>query len=183
MLRSIDMWVAQSPEVVKNALSIDINPDLDSILLARWPALRIERAVMPEADAMELKDFGDGRYDLVYSHQVLEHIAKPWRAASEMVRVLRAGGIGIHTSCAFNPRHGPPQFNDYYRFLVDGLAELFEGVSVLEKGEWGNREAILHNVSVDDGHGSLGGRRFPEHIGLKNDHLYPWHTWIIFKKN
>jgi hypothetical protein len=88
----------------------------------------------------------------------------------------------LHTTCAFNPRHGLPQFNDYYRFLPDGLAELFEGVKVIVKAGWGNRQALLYNLAIDDGHGALGGRRFCEHLGQKNDEQYPWHVWIIFEK-
>ena len=131
-----------------------------------------------------LKDasFSDNFFDLVYSHQVLEHVPKPWIAAIEMVRVLKVGGIGIHTSCAFNPRHGLPEFNDYYRFLPDGLAELFDGVKVIVKSGWGNRQALLYNLAIDDGYGALGGRRFNKFVGQQNDEQYPWHTWIIFVK-
>lgn len=183
MLRAIQEWVSKSDLDIDKALSIDNNPTLDEILLSRWPDLQIDKAVLPEVDAMNMSHIKDGTYDLVYSHQVLEHISKPWIAAKEIIRVLRPSGLGIHTTCSFNPRHGPPQFLDYYRFLVDGLVALFDDTTVLAKGEWGNREAILYNVGINDGHGNLGGRRFHEAIGSKNDNLYPWHTWIIFQKH
>jgi SAM-dependent methyltransferase len=183
MLQAIRDWVRQAPLTARNALSIDRNPTLDAIVTRKWPGIAIQHAVWPEYDAQDLGRIGDGQFDLVYSHQVLEHLTRPWVAAREMVRVLRSGGLGIHTTCAFNPRHGQPSFNDYYRFLPEGLAALFEGVSVLVKEGWGNRQAIQHNVSVDDGHGALGGRRFPRSVGQLNDSLYPWHTWVIFLKN
>jgi SAM-dependent methyltransferase len=182
MLRSIRDWVLTCNYEVNAALSIDHNPTLEIILCRRWPKLLIDVVQYPGVDVMNLSHLKEATYGLVYSHQVLEHVPKPWVAAAEMVRVLKPGGLGIHTSCAFNPRHGPPNFNDYYRFLPDGLRELFEDIEPLEIGEWGNKQAILHNVSVDDGHGELGGRRFTENIGNLNDHLYPWHTWIIFQK-
>ena len=183
MLRALQDWITASDHNVQRALSIDNNPLLDAMIRTKWPRVEIDRVIWPEVDAMNLEKTQDNFYDLVYSHQVLEHIPRPWKAAGEIVRVLRPGGLGIHTTCAFNPRHGAPHFKDYYRFLVDGLVELFEGVTVLESGEWGNREAILYNVGIDDGHGELGGRRFHESIGGRNDGRYPWHTWIVFKKN
>lgn len=183
MRRAIMDWLDHTPFDPRFALSIDRNPPLDEMIIQRWPGVTIDRAVYPDFDAQDLSRIADNQYDLVYSNQVLEHIPKPWLTAAEMVRVLKPGGIGLHTTCAFNPLHGPPAFNDYYRFLPDGLAELFGGVKVLVKAGWGNRQALLYNLGIDDGHGGLGGRRFCEHVGRRNDEQYPWHVWIIFEKS
>lgn len=182
MLRQIRDWVKNTQYHCETCLSIDNNPTLEPIIVDRWPSIQIEYAVYPEIDACNLSLYGDASFDLVFSHQILEHIPKPWIAALEMTRVLKKGGLAIHTTCAFNPRHGFPAFGDYYRFLKEGLAELFEGVKILVLDEWGNREAILYNVGIDDGNGALGGRRFHEITGSKNDGMYPWHTWIIYEK-
>ncbi|MHC4644169.1 MAG: FkbM family methyltransferase [Planctomycetota bacterium] len=182
MQQAIADWLKGTSFEPCIALSIDKNPPLDVIITRRWPNVKIKRAPYPEFDAQDLSRIADSQYDLVYSNQILEHIPKPWVAAKEMVRVLRPGGLGLHTTCAFNPRHGPPVFNDYYRFLPDGLAELFEGVKVLVKAGWGSRQALLYNLAIDDGHGALGGRRFCEQIGKRNEERYPWHVWIIFEK-
>lgn len=182
MLMAISKWVSEAHYNAKNALSIDNSPTIDPILLKRWPGINIRRAVYPEFDAQDLSAIDSSQFDLVYSHQVLEHVPKPWKAAAEMVRLLKKGGIGLHTTCAFNPRHGLPEFNDYYRFLPDGLAELFDGVEIIEKGGWGNRDALLYNLAVNDGFGDLGGRRFNKAIGSRNDERYPWVTWIVFSK-
>ena len=182
MMRAVQQWILQSRESPKTALSIDHNPDLDAMARLRWPDIRIQEARYPKHDAQRLTAFADGQFDLVYSHQVLEHIPKPWRAGAELVRVLKPGGVGIHTTCAYNPRHGLPAFNDYYRFLPDGLAELFDGVEVLVKAGWGNRQALLYNLSIDDGHGGLGGRRFHPKLAEQNDPNHLWVTWIIFRK-
>ena len=181
MMRSIEAWVAASPHEPRTALSIDRNETLDRVLRARWPALSIAVASYPQVDCQRLP-MDDAGFDLVYSNQVLEHVPRPWLAGEQIVRVLRPGGIGIHTTCTFNPRHGPPAFEDYYRFLPAGLAQLFPGVKVLSLGEWGNARAIAHNVTVTDGPGPLGGRRFGPEIGAVSDGLYPWVVWIIFEK-
>lgn len=182
MLRAVRDWVRGSADEPRTALSIDRNPTLNQILLSRWPELEIREARYPEFDVQDLSGIPDGSFDLAYSHQVLEHVPKPWRAAAELVRVVRPGGLGIHTTCAANPRHGLPEFNDYYRFLPDGLGELFEGVEVLVKAGWGNRQALLYNYAIDDGHGALGGRRFVRAVGEPNEENHPWHTWIIFRR-
>jgi len=182
MMRAVQQWVLQSRDSPNTALSIDHNPDLDAMARLRWPDIQIQEARYPRHDAQRLTAFADGQFDLVYSHQVLEHIPKPWLAGAEMVRVLKPGGVGIHTTCAYNPRHGLPAFNDYYRFLPDGLAELFDGVEVLVKAGWGNRQALLYNLAIDDGHGGLGGRRFHPRLAEQNDPNHPWVTWIIFRK-
>jgi hypothetical protein len=75
-----------------------------------------------------------------------------------------------------------PAFNDYYRFLPDGLEALFDGVEVLVKSGWGNRHVLAYNLTMDDGHGGLGGRRFHPKLAVENDPNHPWVTWIIFRK-
>lgn len=182
MLRSIRDAVLRINGNPLTALSIDNNPLIEKILLRKWPEMVIIRACYPEFDAQKLEQIKDESFDIVFSHQVLEHIPKPWKAAQEMNRVLRSGGIGIHTSCAYNPRHGLPVFNDYYRFLPDGLAELFDGINIWVKDGWGNKQVLAYNLTVDDGYGALGGRRFNEELAGKNDPDYPWHTWVIFQK-
>ncbi|MCB0282625.1 MAG: class I SAM-dependent methyltransferase [Calditrichae bacterium] len=182
MMQTILEWTHNHLQEYQTALSIDRNPTMDQIILNRWPSLQVTRAIWPETDVQNMPMYQDNMFDMVYSHQVLEHVPKPWLAGKEIVRVLKPGGLGIHTTCAFNPRHGPPAFNDYYRFLPDGLEQIFDGIETLTKDEWGNRDALIYNLAIDDGFGNLGGRRFNQVVGSKNDGLYPWVTWIIFRK-
>ena len=182
MLRSIRDIIVRTEGPAGCALSIDNNPTLEKIILRRWPEIEIIEASYPQYDAQNLHQFKDESFDIVFSHQVLEHIPKPWIAAGEMNRVLKKGGIGIHTSCAYNPRHGYPQFKDYYRFLPDGLAELFEDIEIWICDGWGSKQALIYNLAIDDGNGLLGGRRFAETMAKQNDENYPWHTWLVFQK-
>ncbi len=183
MLRRVREWIASCREEnIARALSVDVNPTLTELVEDRWESVSITVAALPEHDAQDLSAFEDGWFDLTYSHQVLEHIRKPWLAAEEFIRVTRSGGIGIHTTCASNPMHGPPAFRDYYRFLPDGLEAIFDGVEVLSLASWGNRQALAYNLTIDDGHGDLGGRRFHRALGEPNEESFPWHTWIIYRK-
>jgi SAM-dependent methyltransferase len=54
--------------------------------------------------AGEALPFGAGSFDLVLSHEVLEHVQDDFRAAAEMVRVLRPGGRLV----LFVPNRGYP---------------------------------------------------------------------------
>lgn len=108
MLRAIQDWVNRSQHLeAATGLSIDTNPTLDKILLRRWPALQIARAIYPAMDCQRLTHLADDNFALVYSHQVLEHVPKPWLAGHELIRVLKHGGLGLYTTCAYNLRHGP----------------------------------------------------------------------------
>ncbi len=181
MFRALAEFIHHWEGPVREALSIDVNAEIDGMAQDRWPDLALIRAVHPAMDCQALP-MEDASFDLTYSNQVLEHVPRPWLAASEILRVTRPGGLGIHTSCAFNPRHGPPAFEDYYRFLPAGLAALFQGAEILDLGEWGSRESLRHSLSTDDGYGALGGRRFDAWTGSRSDGRYPWVVWIIFQK-
>lgn len=54
-------------------------------------------------DGMRLP-FADGRFDVCYSSNVLEHVPDPWRMAEEMVRVTRPGGLVF---CSYTVWFGP----------------------------------------------------------------------------
>jgi SAM-dependent methyltransferase len=60
--------------------------------------------------------------DGVLCTQVLEHIAEPSRALSEIHRVLKPGGILLLSAPFFYPLHDEP--HDYYRFSHHGLNHL-----------------------------------------------------------
>ena len=94
----------------------------------------------PEVDWHELP-FADASFDVVLSDQVLEHVVDPFRCIAEARRVLRPGGLQIHTTCLINPIHGAP--DDYWRFTPEGLRRLFATEKHLEVGGWGNPLAPL----------------------------------------
>lgn len=67
--------------------------------------------------------------DVVFTVDVFEHINRPWRAASEITRILKPGGI-VYTSTLFSWRYHPCPI-DYWRFTPACLAFLFENLETI----------------------------------------------------
>lgn len=72
----------------------------------------------------------DGRFDLIFCTEVLEHVAEPFAAVRELYRMLKPGGNLVVTT-PFNFRiHGP--LPDCWRFTVHGLRLLFKSFRNVE---------------------------------------------------
>lgn len=71
----------------------------------------------------------DNSFDFIFSFDVFEHIDKPWLAASEIIRILKPGGVTVH-STLFAWRYHPCPI-DYWRFTAPGLKSLFDGLDCL----------------------------------------------------
>ena len=67
--------------------------------------------------------FVDFSFDYVWCSAVLEHVRDPRRVAQEITRVLKPGGLAIVHVPFLEYVHGWP--DDYYRFTLNGLRELF----------------------------------------------------------
>ena len=72
----------------KRVLSTDLDPDR----LRREARARVTYEI---CDAENLP-YESGRFDLIYTSNLLEHLPHPQRALSEMCRVLRDDGIAVH---------------------------------------------------------------------------------------
>jgi len=66
----------------------------------------------------------DGRYDLVFLSQVLEHLPSPLLVLAELRRVLKPGGRLWASAPLFYEEHERPY--DFYRYTQFGLRRLFE---------------------------------------------------------
>ncbi len=137
----------------------------------------------PEVDMQELP-FPDGRFDVVISDHVIAHLPDPRRAIREAFRVLKTGGLSIHTTCSWNPEFRCPE--DYFRFSPAALRVMCPpGCEVLECGSWGNRLAMGLLLLWDSKFRFL---QIPERRGLRrwlatwNEPRYPIHSWIVAKK-
>ena len=74
--------------------------------------------------------FRDSSLDLIYSHQVMEHVRYPESVLKEARRTLRPGGYFIGSTSHLEPYHS----NSYWNFTPWGFCELLEtaGFKVVE---------------------------------------------------
>lgn len=102
---------------------------------ALFGAPRFRHRGVDTAD-IDLTDCGDvladASFDVVVSSDVFEHLERPWRAAEEIGRVLRPGGLAI-THTLFAGRNQPRPI-DYWRFSAECLEFLFADLDCLEQG-------------------------------------------------
>jgi SAM-dependent methyltransferase len=78
--------------------------------------------------ANEELPFADNIFDVVFSLSVLEHVAEPWQAAREIIRVLKPGGTLYCVAPFLQPVHAYP--NHFFNMSASGLKRLFGGVAV-----------------------------------------------------
>ena len=153
-----------------------------------YPLIDMENAQVidmkyPEIDMQNIS-YPDNTFDYIISDQVLEHLEDPVKAIKESHRVLRKGGIAIHTTCFLNFIHKFPV--DYWRFSPDALRLLCRDFDTIIQCEgWGNRIAVtlrmisgrFRYMQIPDFKWSI--RRF---IATWNEEKFPIVTWIIAKK-
>lgn len=132
---------------------------------------------------MDALPFADGEFGVVISDQVLEHVeGDPVQAVEETRRVLRPGGLAIHTTVFAFPIHGSP--SDYWRYTPDALRYMCRNFSeILECGGWGSFDAWrwarrgLHFEPVP--HATW----HPLHkVATRNEPDWPIVTWIVARK-
>jgi hypothetical protein len=125
-----------------NVLSISHSGHLCSLV-------GIDRSTISDANYPEVSINQTGRADgscsAVVSDQVFEHMGcTPTEAVAESYRILRPGGIAIHTTCFLTPYHGSPDFDDerngdYWRYTASGLKRLHRNYGrVIAADGWGN---------------------------------------------
>jgi SAM-dependent methyltransferase len=179
MYRSLSSMLL--PEAGNRVLSIGHSMYLVKIL--GLAGKDVVEANYPENDAANLHSFHDNEFNYVVSDQVLEHVeACPQKVFDETWRVLKPGGLAIHTTCLINPIHKYP--SDYWRFTPDGLKYLARDFSeTIAIGGFGNRAIWLLDA--------LGIRYMPiphakwhplHKLATKNNPLWPISIWIVARK-
>lgn len=96
--------------------------------------------------------FADGSFTFVFSQAVFEHIANPFDAARELIRVTEPGGL-ILTEVAFmQPLHAVP-FH-FFNMTPWGVEELFKSCEVVEADWFGEVsftvDWLLRSVNLAD---------------------------------
>lgn len=137
----------------------------------------------PQCNLLDLA-YPDASFDFCLSDQVLEHVeGSPFQAVAESARVLRPGGIAVHTTCLFQGIHRAP--GDYWRFTPDALKLLCiqNGLEVRECSGWGNKDIWTY---IDLGFRMRRIPKDPEHpihkLAMRNDPRFPLHTWVVAHK-
>lgn len=139
----------------------------------------------PDIDMQNLQ-FKDDTFDFVISDQVIEHLENPRKAIYESYRVLKKGGIAVHTTCFMNYIHPSPI--DFWRFSPDALRYICKdsGFSqILQCEGWGNRIALLlcfvsntfRSINIPETRWSI-----KKLIATLNEEKYPIVTWVVAKK-
>lgn len=143
---------------------------------------QITDAAYPEHTMFDLP-FEDAQFDAVVSDQVLEHLeGDPQDAIDETFRILKPGGIALHTTCFINPMHACP--NDYWRFTPQALRLLAsKHAEIIEADGWGNPYVWVYSaiglrfVPIPEN------RWHPGHwVATKNDPEWPIATWVLARK-
>jgi SAM-dependent methyltransferase len=104
----------------------------------------------------------DGRYDLVFSSQTLEHVPEPKQVLQELHRVLKPGGQLWLSAPLFYAEHEVPY--DFYRYTRYGFTYLLESTGfTVQKVEWleGYYGALAYQLELAER--SL--PRHPRHYG------------------
>lgn len=137
----------------------------------------------PEFNVLSLS-FENNKFDAVVSDQVLEHVeGNPQHAIDELFRVLKPGGLALHTTCFINPVHGCP--NDFWRFSPEGLRLLAATRGeIIDANGWGNPYVWpfvglgLRFMPIPDA------KWHPAHwLATKNVDKWPIVTWVMARKS
>ncbi|MES0017234.1 methyltransferase domain-containing protein [Mesorhizobium sp. M0036] len=115
------------------------------------------------ADAHFLSDhFEPGSVDGIMSFAVMEHLACPWLLAAEINKVLRVGGLTLHSLPQAFPVHETP--NDFWRASDEGLKVLFSPEMGFEILKVGMCMPVKMHIHPDFRAGAM--HSFPLHNGM-----------------
>jgi hypothetical protein len=93
-------------------------------------------------DAHRLSSYFAGqKFDIIYSSAVFEHLAMPWIAATEILKLLEVGGlVFVETHFSFSSHERPWHF---FQFSDMGLRMLFPAAAGIECIEAGMCNPII----------------------------------------
>lgn len=119
--RGVDFFRSIDPQVDYTGVDIDHSPEVDS--------RRRHDARFDTFDGVNLP-YPDASFDMVFSHQVFEHVANPLSLLRSIARVLRPYGHFVGSASQLEPYHS----FSYWNYTLYGWCKLLEaaGMGVLE---------------------------------------------------
>jgi len=85
--------------------------------------------------------FLDDTFSLVLAQAVFEHVANPFVAAAELIRVARPGGLIVADVAFMQPLHAAP--HHYFNMTPWGIQEIFKSCQIVEVDYY---DGIAHTV-------------------------------------
>ncbi len=118
----------------------------------------------------------DRQFDLIIADNVFEHLPYPYRAARNVLEMLKPGAAFLNITPFMIRVHEVPI--DCSRWTVDGMAYFledcgFERQSMIT-GSWGNRACVKGNLSR--------WQRVGFYSPMKNEPQYPVQVWALARK-
>jgi len=111
--RSVDIFRRADPDIKWIGLDIEGSPEVQ--------ARKRSDATFVSYDGITFP-FEENAFDLVYSHQVFEHVRYPEAVLRETFRTLRPGGMFIGSTSQLEPYHS----YSFWNYTVYGFARLLE---------------------------------------------------------
>jgi SAM-dependent methyltransferase len=137
----------------------------------------------PSVDLLNLP-YADASFDAVCADQVLEHIeGDPFRAIDETFRVLKPGGLAVHTTCFLLDRHGHPQ--DFWRYTPNALRLLASRHGeILDADGWGHPLVLPLNALGVQYVPVPHAKWHPLHwLATMNAPAWAMMTWVVARKH
>jgi SAM-dependent methyltransferase len=79
--------------------------------------------------------FKDDTFEVVHSQAVFEHVADPFAAATELLRVTKPGGLVLTEVAFLQPLHAVPYH--FFNMTLWGVEELFKGCEIVASDWFG----------------------------------------------
>lgn len=96
--------------------------------------------------------FADNVFTAALSQAVFEHVERPFVAASELMRVVKPGGLIVTEVAFMQPLHAVP--HHFFNMTLEGVEALFPGCTVLDSGWFGELSTtvdwMLRTTGVSD---------------------------------
>jgi len=147
--QNVNQFVKSARENHPNGKVLDVAPDEWAVVSLHYPdvtTVNIAPGCNITADITDCPQLASNHWDLIFCLEVLEHVYEPFRAASELMRMLAPGGhLFISTPFHFEV-HGPPP--DCWRLGEDGLRYMFRDHEIVEFNSMGNQPFPIHHTMV-----------------------------------